>query len=103
MFASCFKKKANSTTMAEENRTHTNNKLSYRSELGGLRAIAVLVVISYHAGFKFCPGGSVGMDMFFVLSGYLMTGIILRELQQNTFTIFKFYERRVRRILQCYF
>jgi peptidoglycan/LPS O-acetylase OafA/YrhL len=76
-----------------------HNILSYRSELDGLRAIAVLAVIFYHAGFEFCIGGFVGVDVFFVLSGYLMTSIILREIEKRKFTIMKFYERRIRRIL----
>jgi peptidoglycan/LPS O-acetylase OafA/YrhL len=72
---------------------------SYRSELDGLRGIAVLAVIFYHAKFPFCKGGYVGVDVFFVLSGYLMISIIAREMSDNTFSILKFYERRVRRIL----
>ncbi len=71
----------------------------YRSELDGLRAIAVLAVIFYHAWFEFCRGGFVGVDVFFALSGYLMTSIIMREIEKGEFTIMKFYERRIRRIL----
>jgi peptidoglycan/LPS O-acetylase OafA/YrhL len=84
----------------EENTIH---KLSYRAELDGLRAIAVLAVIFYHAGFKFCPGEFVGVDVFFFLSGYLMTSIVLKEFQQGKFDLFKFYERRIRRIVPMLF
>jgi peptidoglycan/LPS O-acetylase OafA/YrhL len=73
--------------------------MSYRPELDGLRAVAVLAVIFYHAGFSFCRGGYVGVDIFFVLSGYLMTSIILKETENNEFTLIRFYVRRVRRIL----
>jgi peptidoglycan/LPS O-acetylase OafA/YrhL len=69
----------------------------YRSEWDGLRAVAILAVVFYHAGL--CRGGFVGVDVFFVLSGYLMTSIIIREIEKGEFTIMKFYERRIRRIL----
>ena len=73
--------------------------IKYRSEIDGLRAIAVLPVIFFHAGFNFFSGGFVGVDIFFVISGYLITTIIIRELNNNTFSIKRFYERRARRIL----
>ena len=71
----------------------------YRPEIDGLRAIAVLTVIFFHAGFDWMSGGFIGVDVFFVISGYLITGIILTELQNKTFTLQGFYERRARRIL----
>lgn len=71
----------------------------YRREIDGLRAIAVIPVILFHAGFGLFSGGFVGVDVFFVISGYLITSIILREQAQGSFTLLKFYERRVRRIL----
>ena len=74
-------------------------KNTYRSEIDGLRALAVLPVIFYHAGFELFSGGYVGVDIFFVISGYLITSIILKELYNNTFSIKLFYERRARRIL----
>lgn len=74
-------------------------KMIYRSEIDGLRALAVLPVILFHAGYSFFSGGFVGVDIFFVISGYLITTIILNELQNNTFSIKNFYERRARRIL----
>jgi peptidoglycan/LPS O-acetylase OafA/YrhL len=73
--------------------------LTYRPELDGLRAIAVLSVLCYHAKFSLFRGGYVGVDVFFVLSGFLMSSIILREMEENKFTLRAFYERRARRIL----
>lgn len=73
--------------------------LAHRPEIDGLRAIAVLPVILFHAGLTSFSGGYVGVDVFFVISGFLITGIILRELDQDTFSIGKFYLRRARRIL----
>jgi peptidoglycan/LPS O-acetylase OafA/YrhL len=70
----------------------------YRTEIDGLRALAVLPVISFHAGFDIFSGGFVGVDIFFVISGYLITTIIIKELDNNTFSFKKFYERRARRI-----
>ena len=71
----------------------------YRSEIDGLRAIAVIPVILFHAGFSLFDGGFVGVDIFFVISGYLITTIILKELENSTFSLKNFYERRARRIL----
>ena len=71
----------------------------YRPEIDGLRAIAVLSVILYHAGIEIFKGGFVGVDIFFVISGFLITSIILKELGTGKFSISKFYERRARRIL----
>jgi len=73
--------------------------MEYRREIDGLRAIAVLPVILYHAGFSWFSGGYVGVDVFFVISGYLITSILLKDLAQGNFSIVKFYERRARRIL----
>jgi peptidoglycan/LPS O-acetylase OafA/YrhL len=73
--------------------------VQYRGELDGLRAIAVIPVVLLHAGFKLFSGGFVGVDVFFVISGYLITSIISEEKQNNTFTLARFYERRARRIL----
>ena len=80
-------------------------KLNYRPEIDGLRAIAVVAVIFYHAqitifGYRFFKGGFIGVDIFFVISGYLITSIILKELLTNgSFSFKHFYERRIRRIL----
>lgn len=75
--------------------------LRHRAAVGGLRARAVLPVVFYHVHFGF-PGGFVGVDVLFVISGDLITGIILSELGQDKFTIIGFYERRVRRILPAF-
>ncbi|MFT3896014.1 MAG: acyltransferase [Anaerolineales bacterium] len=75
-----------------------NSKLSYRSDIDGLRAVAVLSVVFYHAGMKLFSGGYVGVDVFFVISGFLITTIIVREIEAGEFSIIKFYERRIRRI-----
>lgn len=77
--------------------------MNYRPEIDGLRAIAVLPVILFHAGIGLFSGGFVGVDVFFVISGYLITKIILGELEQNKFGLLKFYERRARRILPALF
>lgn len=77
--------------------------MDYRREIDGLRAVAVLPVILFHAGFHTFSGGFVGVDVFFVISGYLITSIIISEKQAGTFTIAKFYERRARRILPALF
>lgn len=73
--------------------------MKYRQEIDGLRAIAVLSVIFFHAGFSWISGGFVGVDVFFVISGYLITNIITSELSEGSFRISGFYERRMRRIL----
>ena len=73
--------------------------MHYRREIDGLRAVAVVPVILFHAGFELFGGGFVGVDVFFVISGYLITSLILAELDQGTFSVARFYERRARRIL----
>ncbi|MBL8510609.1 MAG: acyltransferase [Betaproteobacteria bacterium] len=77
--------------------------MRYRREIDGLRALAVIPVILFHAGFQSWGGGFVGVDVFFVISGYLITSIILAEKQAGTFTLANFYERRARRILPALF
>lgn len=77
--------------------------MEYRREIDGLRAVAVLPVILFHAGFRAFEGGFVGVDVFFVISGYLITSIILADMQRGTFSIATFYERRARRILPALF
>lgn len=75
-----------------------HQKKAYRPDIDGLRAIAVLSVIAYHFGLP-VPGGFVGVDVFFVISGYLITAIVFRDVQANEFSLVGFYDRRVRRIL----
>ena len=77
--------------------------MQYRSDIDGLRAVAVVPVILFHAGFAGFEGGFVGVDVFFVISGYLITGILIGELATGTFSIARFYERRARRILPALF
>jgi peptidoglycan/LPS O-acetylase OafA/YrhL len=77
--------------------------LIYRPEVDGLRAIAVGAVLLNHMGLNFVSGGFVGVDVFFVISGYLIGTIILTEVQQNRFSLVRFYERRARRILPALF
>lgn len=73
--------------------------MDYRREIDGLRALAVVPVVLFHAGFAPFSGGYVGVDVFFVISGYLITSIILADLDQGRFRLATFYERRIRRIL----
>lgn len=75
--------------------------LSYRPELDGLRSVAVYLVLLFHAGMAGVDGGFIGVDLFFVLSGFLVTGVILREVNERggTFSLGDFYSRRVRRLL----
>jgi peptidoglycan/LPS O-acetylase OafA/YrhL len=70
----------------------------YRSDIDGLRAIAVMLVMNFHAFPEFVPGGFIGVDIFFVISGFLITGIIARELGAKQFSLVTFYVRRIRRI-----
>ena len=77
--------------------------MQYRPEIDGLRALAVIPVILYHAGFNLFSGGYVGVDVFFVISGYLITSTILADLEVGTFSFMNFYERRARRILPALF
>jgi len=71
----------------------------YRSDIDGLRALAVVPVVLFHAGVPGFPGGYVGVDIFFVISGFLITGILVREIDAGRFSLIAFYERRARRIL----
>ena len=77
---------------------------AYRPEIDGMRTIAVMGVVIYHAGFelfgaKLLPGGFLGVDVFFVISGYLIGAIVLKEISEGRFSLWTFYERRARRIL----
>ena len=77
--------------------------MKYRAEIDGLRALAVVPVILFHAGFELFGGGFVGVDVFFVISGYLITTILVEDIENKRFSIVNFYERRARRILPALF
>lgn len=77
--------------------------MRYRPEIDGLRAIAVLPVIFFHARWNLFRGGYIGVDVFFVISGYLITSIIVADLKDKKFSLLHFYERRARRILPALF
>lgn len=80
----------------------THLPLRYRPEIDGLRAIAILAVVFFHADLGF-SGGYVGVDVFFVISGFLITTLIIRDLEHGTFSFASFWERRTRRILPAMF
>ena len=75
------------------------NSLSYRPEIDGLRAFAVIPVILFHFGLNWIPGGYIGVDVFFVISGFLITTILLKDYDQGVFSFSDFWLRRIRRIL----
>ena len=77
--------------------------MNYRADIDGLRALAVLPVVFFHAGFSYFVNGFLGVDIFFVISGFLITTIILGDIEHNKFKIIHFYERRARRILPALF
>lgn len=78
---------------------YTGIIVKYRSEIDGLRAVAVLPVIFFHAGFKGFSGGFVGVDVFFVISGFLITSLLIEQKRNQTYSLISFYEKRARRIL----
>lgn len=82
-----------------EGEAKPQHAINYRPEIDGLRAIAIVPVVLYHAGLVWLPGGFTGVDVFFVISGYLITAIIASQLAQGTFNLLGFWERRVRRIV----
>ncbi len=65
--------------------------IKYRDDITGLRGIAVLAVIFYHAHFSFASGGFIGVDIFFVISGFLITSIILKQIERGNFSLYKFW------------
>jgi len=75
-----------------------NPNVTYRRDIDGLRAVAILLVVIFHAYPKFLTGGFIGVDIFFIISGYLITSIILRQQSQNSFSLLEFYSRRIKRI-----
>jgi hypothetical protein len=76
---------------------------SYRPDIDGLRAIAILGVLIFHLDKSLLPGGFLGVDVFFVISGFLITSIIRRDIEGDGFSIVRFYERRIRRIMPAFF
>ena len=78
-------------------------RINFRNDINGLRAIAVMSVVVYHADVELFKGGWLGVDIFFVISGYLISNIIISELNEGSFTFKNFYLRRVRRILPALF
>lgn len=76
---------------------------TYYPHIDGIRTLAVLAVVFYHLEHAFCPGGFCGVDVFFVISGYLIGGGILRDLRAGTFSLASFYTRRIKRIMPAYF
>ncbi|UQD57395.1 acyltransferase family protein [Flavobacterium sp. K5-23] len=76
-----------------------NSNFSYRPDIDGIRALAVILVILFHAGISFTPGGYIGVDVFFVLSGFLISLSIDKEMSNNSFSFKQFYLRRIRRII----
>jgi peptidoglycan/LPS O-acetylase OafA/YrhL len=81
-------------------RSESSRSIPFRPDIEGLRAIAIALVIAYHAGVPFLPGGVIGVDVFFVVSGYLITSLLSRELElSGGINLVQFYARRVRRLL----
>lgn len=79
------------------------SKLQYRPELDGIRAISILLVLLFHIDKNFIPGGFIGVDIFFVLSGFLISKIIAIGIQNHTFSYNDFYKRRIKRILPPFY
>ena len=77
--------------------------LSYRADIDGLRAVAVLIVVAFHVGILRLTGGYIGVDVFFVISGYLISSIMFANIAANRFSVIAFYERRIRRIFPALF
>lgn len=77
--------------------------MEYRTDIQGLRALAVLFVFIFHISSTFLPGGFIGVDIFFVISGYLVSSIILNKLENKKFSLIAFYESRLKRIVPAYF
>lgn len=89
-------------TAADASSTETSVRMAYRADVDGLRAVAVVAVLIFHAGLGL-PGGFVGVDVFFVISGFLITSIVTREVKSETFSYLGFWERRARRLIPAMF
>ena len=88
--------------ISPDNLKKDTSPVVYRSDVDGLRALAVLAVIAFHANAKLLPGGFAGVDIFFVISGFLISGLICKEVEQGTFSFVNFYTRRIKRILPVF-
>ena len=80
-------------------RSESKPRLAYRPDIDGLRAVAVLLVLAFHMGAFSAWGGFVGVDVFFVISGFLISSVILKDIEESRFSLLAFYERRIRRII----
>ena len=78
---------------------HASREVAYRPDVDGLRAVAVMLVVLDHAGVAFVSGGYVGVDVFFVISGFLITALITRQHEAGRFSFAGFYWRRAKRLL----
>jgi len=76
-----------------------SSAIKYRPEIDGLRAVAIIPVVLFHMGMEWLPGGFIGVDVFFVISGYLITSIILKDVEEGVFSLPQFWLRRIRRIM----
>ena len=85
-----------------ENTTQASTA-AYRPDIDGIRALAILSVVLYHAGVPQLSGGFTGVDIFFVISGYLIGGHIFSEIRQDRFSFARFYQRRAKRILPAFY
>src|SRR6202021_3156606 len=85
------------------NVSNRNSALKYRPDIDGLRCVAVLSVLAFHLSPNRLPGGFVGVDVFFVISGYLISSIVFSEIAASRFSVIGFYERRIRRIFPALF
>lgn len=94
--------KLDSRVPADREPTRHTKASPYRPEIDGLRALAVIPVVLFHMGLG-CPGGYIGVDVFFVISGYLITRLIYSEVNDGTFSFITFWERRIRRIVPAMF
>ena len=88
---------------AQANGSSPAGRHSYRPDIDGLRALAIVSVVLHHAGVPFIPGGFTGVDIFFVISGYLIGGQIYAEIRSGSFSYLRFYQRRARRILPAFY
>ena len=75
----------------------------YRPDIDGLRAIAVALVVMFHLSIGFAKGGFIGVDVFFVISGFLIAGLIRKDVNRTKFSFLNFYERRIRRLFPALF